>query len=96
MFSTLAIALLALLAIPPVAAQILKGRNISITGTAGGYTVKDSESSAMTNLKVKQQRAADKFGDVHWGPIVTNTVTTPRSWFFRAWSTTTLECKSLN
>ena len=102
MFSTLAIALLALLAIPPVAAQIGKGRNITITGSSWGYTIKDAEASATLKLTIKQKKAIETFGLIRWGPIVTNTVTTPGSWFTPGtyfsgtYSTTTLTCKSLD
>ena len=100
MFSTLAIALLALLANPaPVAlAQypkpgvvVPKGITIPVTGT--GRTAAEADKSAEKKLRMQQIRAAGM--NIFWGPVVTNRTSTPDYWYFYPpVHTTTMTVKS--
>ena len=100
MFSTLAIALLALLANPaPVAlAQypkpgvvVPKGITITVTGT--GRTAAEADKSAEKKLHMQQIRAAGM--NIFWGPVVTHRTFTPGYWYFYPpVHTTTMTVKS--
>jgi len=97
MFSTLAIALLALLANPapvalaqigrpPVVAPVQRGRGIMVTGTGSGKNNADADAAALTILTRNMTRASTRngaTGDIEWGPITTTRVTTGGYW---SWS----------
>ena len=96
MFSTLAIAMLALLANPapvvlaqnarpPVVAPVQRGRGIMVTGTGWGTNNAAADAAALTILTRNMNRASTRngaIGDIEWGPTTTTRVTTGGYWLW--------------